>query len=203
MLRLRAHLAPGPQPGGGTAGQAHPRSAALALEAVVCQHLTVARVAEALGVAWNTANAAILAEGQRVLIADLSRFDGVRAIGVDEHVWRHTGRGANYGHRHHRHDREPRRHRPRPAVDMVQGRSKQAFKTWLADRPQAWRGGVQVVAMDGFTGFEPATSEELPDAVAVMQPFHVVRLAGDALDGYRRRVQQATPGHRGHAGDPL
>ena len=39
-----------------------------ALSALVCQHLTVARVAEALGVAWNTANDAVLAEGRRVLI---------------------------------------------------------------------------------------------------------------------------------------
>ena len=34
-------------------------------------------------------------------------------------------------------------------------------------------------------------------------PFHVVRLAGDALDHYRRRVQQDTCGHRGRTGDPL
>ncbi len=53
--------------------------------------------------------------------------------------------------------------------------------------------------MDGFTGFKTATAEELPDAVAVMDPFHVVRLAGDALDQCRRRVQQAIHGHRGHA----
>ena len=46
--------------------------------------------------------------------------------------------------------------------------------------------------MDGFTGFKTATTEELPDAVAVMDPFHVVRLAGDALDQCRRRVQQDT-----------
>jgi transposase len=39
--------------------------------------------------------------------------------------------------------------------------------------------------MDGFTGFKTATSEELPEAVAVMDPFHVVRLAGDALDQCR------------------
>ena len=34
-------------------------------------------------------------------------------------------------------------------------------------------------------------------------PFHVVRLAGDALDQCRRRVQQDLHGHRGRAGDPL
>jgi transposase len=57
--------------------------------------------------------------------------------------------------------------------------------------------------MDGFTGFKTATTEELPEAVAVMDPFHVVRLGGEALDDCRRRVQQATLGHRGRRGDPL
>jgi hypothetical protein len=51
--------------------------------------------------------------------------------------------------------------------------------------------------MDGFTGFKTAAAEELPGAVAVMDPFHVVRLAGDALDRCRRRVQQDLHGHRG------
>jgi transposase len=71
---------------------------------------------------------------------------------------------------------------PARLLDMVQGRSKQAFKTWLSQRPKDWRDGIEVVAMDGFTGFKTATTEELPDAVTVMDPFHVVRLAGDALD---------------------
>jgi transposase len=174
-----------------------------ALEAIVVQHLTIARVAEALGVAWNTANVAVLAEGQRVLIDDEHRFDGVTAIGVDEHVWRHTRRGDKYvtvivdltGIREGT--------GPARLLDMVEGRSKQAFKAWLTDRDQAWRDSVEVVAMDGFTGFKTATAEELPDAVAVMDPFHVVRLAGDALDRCRRRVQLAIHGHRGMKNDPL
>jgi transposase len=36
-----------------------------------------------------------------------------------------------------------------------------------------------------------------------MDPFHVVRLAGDALNRCRRRVQQRMYGHRGRAKDPL
>ena len=57
--------------------------------------------------------------------------------------------------------------------------------------------------MDGFTGFKTATAEELPGAVAVMDPFDVVRLAGDALDRCRRRTQQTLHGHRGRASDPF
>jgi transposase len=174
-----------------------------ALEGIVVQHLTIARIAEGLDVSWNTANTAVLAEGKRVLINDPARFDGVTTIGVDEHVWRHTHRGDKYvtvvidltG---------PRSGSgPARLLDMVEGRSKQVFKTWLSERDQAWRNAVEVVAMDGFTGFKTATTEELPDAVAVMDPFHVVRLAGDALDKCRRRIQQHLHGHRGRTGDPL
>ncbi|HEY0951341.1 ISL3 family transposase [Nocardioides sp.] len=174
-----------------------------ALEGIVVAHLTVARVAEGLGVAWNTANDAVLAEGKRVLIDDLARFDGVKVVGVDEHVWRHTRRGDKYVTVII--DLTPIRDGTGPArlLDMVEGRSKQAFKTWLNERPDPWRDGVEVVAMDGFTGFKTATAEELPDAVAVMDPFHVIRLAGDALDKCRRRVQQTIHGHRGMKGDPL
>jgi hypothetical protein len=89
-----------------------------ALEGIVWQHLTAARVAEGLGVSWNTAIDAVLAEGRRVLIED-----------------------------------------PTP---VRRGRSKQVFKTWLGDRDTSWRDGVEVVAMDGFTGCKTATSEDLP-----------------------------------------
>ena len=174
-----------------------------ALEAIVCQHLTVARVAEGLDVSWNTANDAVVAEGKRVLINDPARFDGVTTIGVDEHVWRHTRHGDKFVTVII--DLTSPRTGTGPArlLDMVEGRSKRVFKTWLAERGQAWRDTVEVVAMDGFAGFKTAATEELPDAVAVMDPFHVVRLAGDALDQCRRRVQQDLHGHRGRTGDPL
>ena len=174
-----------------------------ALEALVIGHLTVARVAEALGVSWNTANDAVLAEGRRVLIEDPARFDGVTVVGFDEHAWRHTRRGDKWVTVII--DLTPIRNGTGPArlLDMIEGRSKQAVKAWLAERPQAWRDGLEVVAMDGFTGFKTAAAEEVPQAVAVMDPFHVVRLAGDALDLCRRRVQQELHGHRGRQSDPL
>ena len=179
------------------------RALTWALQGIVVGHLSVARVAEGLGVAWNTANDAVLAEGKRVLIDDEHRFEGVRVLGVDEHVWRHTRRGDKYVTVII--DLTPIRDGSGPArlLDMVEGRSKQVFKTWLAERPPAWREAIEVVAMDGFTGFKTAAAEELPEAVTVMDPFHVVRLAGDALDQCRRRVQQDLHGHRGRSSDPL
>jgi transposase len=174
-----------------------------ALAGIVVDHLTVTRVAAGLGVSWHTANTAIIAEGKRRLIDDPARFDGVTTIGVDEHVWRHTRFGDKYVTVII--DLTPAREKTGPArlLDMIEGRSKAVFKQWLAGRPKEWSKAIEVVAMDGFTGFKTAAAEELPDAVPVMDPFHVVRLAGDALDRCRQRVQQDTLGHRGMAGDPL
>src|ERR1700681_4081890 len=45
----------------------------------------------------------------------------------------------------------------RRLLDMVEGRSKQVFKTWLGERDTSWRDCVEVVAMDGFTGFKSST----------------------------------------------
>ena len=174
-----------------------------ALEGLVMQHLTVARIAEGLDVSWNTANDAVLAEGKRVLISNPHRFDGVSVIGVDEHAWRHTRKGDKYVTVII--DLTPVRDSTGPArlLDMIEGRSKQVFANWLDQQSKQWRDGVQIVAMDGFTGFKTAAAEKLPDAVEVMDPFHVVQLAGDALDRCRQRVQHETLGHRGRSGDPL
>lgn len=174
-----------------------------ALVGLVCQHLSVSRIAEGLGVTWNTANEAVLAEGQRLLINDPQRFDGVKVLGVDEHVWRHTRAGDKYvtvivdltavrdGTGSAR------------LLDMVPGRSKAVFKTWLAERDEQWKKGIDVVAMDGFTGFKTAAAEELKQAVEVLDPFHVVKLGSEALDQTRQRVQREVHGRRGRKDDPL
>ena len=51
--------------------------------------------------------------------------------------------------------------------------------------------------------YKSAAVNQLPGAVAVMDPFHVVHIAIDALEQCRQRVQQETLGHRGRKGDPL
>ena len=48
--------------------------------------LHVSRIAAALGVAWSTANDAVLAEGQRLLTDQPGRLDGVPVVGVDKHA---------------------------------------------------------------------------------------------------------------------
>ena len=71
---------------------------------------------------------AVLAEGKRVLINDENRFDGVNAMGVDEHVGCNTRRGDKFVTVIV--DLTAVRDGTGPArlLDMVEGRSKQAFK---------------------------------------------------------------------------
>lgn len=127
----------------------------------------------------------------------------MRVIGVDEHVWRHTPYGDKYVTVIL--NVTPIRDRSGPSrlLDTVPGRSKQVFKTWLASQPDTWRESIEIVAMDGFTRAGSAAAEKLPDATVVMDPFHVVHLAGNALDECRRRIQQELHHRRGRATDPL
>lgn len=57
--------------------------------------------------------------------------------------------------------------------------------------------------MDGFAGYHTAAAHAVPQARTVMDPFHVVHVAAEKLTVCRQRIQQATTGRRGRAGDPL
>ena len=89
-------------------------------------------------------------------------------------------------------------------LDLVPGRSGTVYKNWLAERGEDFRAGVQIATLDPFQGQQErhrlACSQ---DATSVLDAFHIVKLAGDALDEVRRRVQQDALGHRGRTGDPL
>src|SRR5215204_3925320 len=87
--------------------------------------------------------------------------------------------------------------------DAVVGRSGTAYKTWLQNQPDGFSANVEQAVLDPFRGYANAIRDELPDARAVLDAFHVVKLATQVVDEVRRRVQQDTRGHRGHRDDPL
>jgi transposase len=51
---------------------------------------------------------------------------------------------------------------------VVEGRSKQTFKSWLEAQTESFRDRVEVVAMDGFTGYKTAAVEAIDTVVTVM-----------------------------------
>ena len=60
---------------------------------------------------------------------------------------------------------------PAHLLDVAQGHSKRVLSSWLAARPQEWKDNIEIVAMDGFSGYKSAAVNQLPGAVAVMDPW--------------------------------
>jgi len=182
------------------------RCAAFILRRLAVDKATVSAVARELGRSWDTVNGiAVEATTALLLSAGPARLDGVRVIGVDEHRWAHTRTADADGFVTVITDLTDvvAGHGPARLLDMVPGRSAAALSGWLAARNQDFRDRVEIVAMDGFGGYKNAATAALPDAVTVMDPYHVVALVGHKLDLCRQRVQQDTTGHRGRTGDPL
>jgi transposase len=88
-------------------------------------------------------------------------------------------------------------------IDVLPARSAQAVTDWLAGKPAPWRAGIAHVVIDPYQPYATAVAQGLPDARLVVDHFHVIRLANQALDEVRRRVQHTTLGHRGRKDDPL
>ena len=92
---------------------------------------------------------------------------------------------------------------PARLLDVVEGRSTSALVSWVAERDPAWRAGIATAALDPYRGYASALRTALPDAVRVLDAFHVVRLGFSAVDDVRRRIQNEQTGHRGRRDDPL
>ncbi|MDV6297225.1 ISL3 family transposase [Rhodococcus aetherivorans] len=175
------------------------------LRRLMFDRTSVAAIARELGLSWDTVNAIATWATTTLLAADPARLESVRVIGVDEHRWAHTRGAAGDGYVTVIVDLTPVFDGTGPArlLDLVPDRSSAVLTTWLDRQSAAFRDRIEVVAMDGFGGHKHAATSTVPDAVTVMDPFHVVALAGTKLDLCRQRVQQHTRGHRGRSGDPL
>jgi len=93
--------------------------------------------------------------------------------------------------------------RPARLLDVVAGRSGVVLAAWLHERDDDWKAQIATASLDSFRGYATALHQQLPQAVRVLDPFHVSKLGLTALDQVRRRVQHDSHGHRGHRGDPL
>jgi transposase len=176
------------------------RARTWAFEQVGAADRAVSRVAAVLGVAWWTVMRQVIDRGT-LEIDDPDRLIDVAAIGVDETAdLRATATHATTfatGIADLTSGRSAR------LLDVVEGRSGTVLADWLSERDSAWRGEIATASLDPFRGYATALSSQLPGAVRVLDPFHVVRLGLACVDDVRRRVQQTQTGHRGRTGDPL
>ena len=139
-----------------------------------------------------------MAWGQALLDADCERVGAVSALGLDETLYKREGRW-----RTRRWCTSIVDVSGGQLLDVVPGRDATAPTAWLEEQPSAWRDGITWGTLDLSGAYRSAFTEALPRAGQVADPFHVIRLADDAVDETRRRIQNDTLGHRGRRGDPL
>ena len=151
----------------------------------------VAAVARDLGVGWATVMRAVWDHGG-VLVEDPARLDGVAALGLDETSFLKATRLAPTRYVTGLVDLERGR-----LLDVVADRNRAAVDGWLGARPRGWLARIATVALDPWRGYASALVASLGHATVVVDHFHAIRLANAVVDQVRRRVQQATLGHRG------
>lgn len=163
--------------------------------------IAVSALAHMLGVAWNTVWDAVNPV-VRAQLAGENQLAVIDALGVDEHVWGHVhppGTEMVTGIVDHSRD-EAGRPRAR-LLDPVKGRTGAAYDDRLTGQGETFRFGIRTATLDRFHGYANAICNELPEAITVLDAFHVVNLGGQIVDEVRRCVQQDSFSHRGRAGD--
>ncbi len=141
--------------------------------AYLAQQMAKAPIARLMRIAWDTVGRIV----ERVIAERLDprRLDGLRAVGVDEVSYR----------RRHRYLTVVADHDTGRIVWLAQGRNAatlQAFFDELGER----RATIRAVSIDMSGSYEKAIRDSVPQAEVCFDPFHVVRVAADAVDQVRR-----------------
>ena len=149
------------------------------LTAWLAQQMNQTQVTRLMRVGWETVGN-ILA---RVVAEKLpsGRLNGLALIGVDE---------VSYG-ADHRFLTSVVNHDSGAIVWATEGRnaaSLQGFFDQLTDEQKA---SIRAVSIDMSAGYEKAIRASIPDAEIAFDPFHVVKLGGEAADKVRREEYNA------------
>jgi transposase len=166
---------------------------------------SVSEVAEAHGVSWPTAHRAFvdhattrLAEPEPVTVLGIDetrrgkprweyRTDVARWVRVDPWDTGFVDLAGDQG-----------------LLGQREGRTGAAVIDWLRERTPAFREAITYVAIDPAAVYATAirTPGLLPNATLVVDHFHLVKLANDALTKVRRRVTWDLRDRRGRKNDP-
>ncbi|MCL1801470.1 MAG: ISL3 family transposase, partial [Promicromonosporaceae bacterium] len=122
------------------------------------ENASVRGLARQMGTAWQTVWSAV----EPILEAaadDESRFAGVEALGVDEHVWHHGDqrvRGSRYftgmtDLTRHTDPKTGKKQVRARLLDLVGGRSGPVLGDWLKERGEQWRADVKVAAIESLS----------------------------------------------------
>jgi transposase len=130
-------------------------------------------------VAWRTVGAMCRRVAAEKL--DPDRLSGLVEIGVDEISWR----------KHHKYLTLVSDHATSQIVWGTAGKNAAAFGRFFDDLPDGAADDLAAISMDLGPAYAKTARERAPHATQCFDPFHVVKLATDALDKVRRQVWQS------------
>ncbi len=141
-------------------------------------------VTKMLGISWSAVGSII----ERVITErlDATRFDGLTSIGVDEFSYRSRHRYLTVVVDHVR----------SRVIWAGEGRGAKALNAFCDLVGEERLKEIRLVTIDMSAGYKKALRERLPKAEVVHDLFHVVRLAGDAVDEVRREEVRKATGER-------
>lgn len=166
---------------------------------------SVSEVAGAFAVSWPTAHAAVI----EAAAAWLGEPEPTAVLGIDE-----TRRGRPRWTQEATTGRWVRTDAwdtgfvdlagGQGLLGQVEGRTSACVITWLEARTPEFRAAIRFVAIDPAAVYAKAiaTPGLLPNAVLVVDHFHIVALANAAVTKVRRRVLWEQKGRRGRKVDP-
>jgi hypothetical protein len=180
------------------------RARRMAAEAIGDDGRPVSSVAAEFGMDWRIAHAAFVQHAERALPA---APPPVTVLGIDE-----TRRGK--GRWEFDPDTGAKTWVDRfdtGLVDLagsgglfaqVNGRNSQVVIDWLAEQEQQWLAAITHISMDTSATYARAARLALPNAMIIVDRFHLVALANRAVTDYRREMTWARRGRRGRKVDP-
>jgi len=135
-------------------------------------------IARLCRVSWRTVGRVC----QRVVATELDpgRLDGLFRIGVDEISWR----------RHHKYLTLVVDHDQGCVVWGAEGRNSATLDKFFADLGEARSTQIEAVSLDLGPAYIKSVGDNAEQAIICADPFHCVKLVGDALDEVRRDLWQ-------------
>ena len=79
---------------------------------------------------------------------------------------------------------------------MIPGRTKGSLSRFFRDQGPDWCRQVEIVVSDGSRSYQAAIAQYLPDALHVLDRFHVARWFTEGLTLVRRELQRRDPDQR-------
>jgi len=152
--------------------------------AYLAQSTDRTKVTKLLGLSWSAVGSIVARVIADRLQAD--RFDNLTAIGIDEFSYR----------KHHNYLTVVVDHVQQRVVWAGEGKGAEALNTFCDLVGEERLAKIELATIDMAGGYKKALNDRLPHAEIVHDLFHVLKLAGDAVDEVRRDEVRESSGEQ-------